>query len=352
MIYNQPITKGSVGDVLARPSLQKAPLTEPGSAAQAMAEPAFQVLADTGPIVTAQMAVDDWIALPDHPHHRNPASHASALHLRQAKRAAGAVASLLAHVVAACWEGNYYKVDGHARGYLWQTGELPRPDSLHATIYRVASRAELDALYEAFDTSTAIKTGYDQVLAGFRDCGLQLHSKRLRQGFLNDALNIALRGTTRELQDRDLPELDVYRAVAAFKPELELLDGIDPQPLPFYSGVVAAALIGLALFPPKRVLDFFGKLNRGEGNRKNGRSDPVDAVLVVVERMNLEKNAARTSLQGELCGRALRGLLTWLDGPKKSRHQYWLQYLIHAVNLEPLIAEMKTKKGIQGVPTL
>jgi len=244
------------------------------------------------------------------------------------------------------------KVDGHARGYLWQTGELPRPDSLHATIYRVASRAELDALYEAFDTSTAIKTGYDQVLAGFRDCGLQLQSKRLRQGFLNDALNIALRGTTRELQDRDLPELDVYRAVAAFKPELELLDGIDPQPLPFYSGVVAAALIGLALFPPKRVLDFFGKLNRGEGNRKNGRSDPVDAVLVVVERMNLEKNAARTSLQGELCGRAMRGLLTWLDGPKKSRHQYWLQYLIHAVNLEPLIADMKTKKGIQGIPTL
>ena len=340
------------GDVLAKNSSQKVRLAEPVSAAKAMGEQAFQVLADTGPIVTAKMTVNDWIALPHHPHQRNTVGHAGAVHLRQAKEASGAVASLLAHVVAACWEGSYYKVDGHTRGYLWEQGELPRPDYLHVTIYRVASRAELDALYEAFDTSTAIKTGYDQVLAGFRDCGLQLQSKRLRQGFLNDALNIALRGATRELQDHSLPELDMYRAVAVFKPELELLDGIDPQPLPFYSGVVAAALIGLTLYPPKRVLDFFGKLNRGEGNRKNGRSDPVDAVLVVVERMNMEKNAARTSLQGELCGRALRGLLTWLGGPKKSRHQYWLQYLIHAMDVEPLIAEMKTKKGIQGIPTL
>ena len=41
-------------------------------------------------------------------------------------------------------------------------------------------------------------------------------------------------------------------------------------------------------------------------------SDPVDAVLIAVERMNLEKTAARTALQGDLCARALRGLQTWL----------------------------------------
>lgn len=296
--------------------------------------------------------MDDWIALPNHPHHRNTVRHAGAVHLGHAKRASGALASLLAHVVAARWDETDYKVDGHTRAYLWAQGELPRPDHLHVTIYRVASRAELDALYDAFDVSTAIKTGYDQVLAGFRDCGLQLESKRLRQGFLNDALNIALRGVTRELQDSALPELDVYRAVAVFEPELRLLDGIDPQPSPFYSGVVAAALIGLALFETKRVLSFFDRLNRKEGNRKNGRSDPVDAVLIAVERMSLEKTAARTALQGELCARVLRGLQTWLDGPKKSRHQYWLQNAIHAVNMTPLLADLKARKAIAGVPTL
>ncbi len=337
---------------LAKQPLRKTLWVEPLPISTAVREPAFRVLADTGSIVTASLAVEDWIALPDHPHHRNTVRHASAAHLGQAKRATGALASLLAHVVAACWEGAYYKVDGHTRSYLWERGELPRPDGLHVTIYRVASRAELDALYEAFDVSTAIKTGYDQVLAGFRDCGLQLRSKRLRQGFLNDTLNIALRGATRELQDPASPELDVYRAVAVFKPELEWLDGIDPQPSPFYSGVVAAALVGLALFETKRVLGFFDKLNRKEGNRKNGRSDPVDAVLIAIERMSLEKTAARTSLQGDLCARALRGLLTWLDGPKKSRHQYWLQYSIHAVNMAPLLADLKARKEIVDIPTL
>ena len=121
---------------------------EPLPISTAVREPAFRVLADTGSIVTASLAVEDWIALPDHPHHRNTVRHASAAHLGQAKRATGALASLLAHVVAACWEGAYYKVDGHTRSYLWERGELPRPDGLHVTIYRVASRAELDALYE------------------------------------------------------------------------------------------------------------------------------------------------------------------------------------------------------------
>lgn len=335
----------------SKPSRQ-APATEPAPVPPAVGEPAFHVLADSGPIVTASLSVESWIALPDHPHHRNTVRHAGAVHLALAKRATGALASLLAHVVAARWDDTHYKVDGHTRAYLWERGELPRPDRLHVTVYRVASRAELDALYEAFDASTAIKTGYDQVLAGFRDCGLRLRSKRLRQGFLNDALNIALRGATRELQDPAAPELDVYRAVAAFEPELRLLDGIDPQPSPFYSGVVAAALIGLALFEPKRVLGFFDRLNRKAGNRKNGRSDPVDAVLIAIERMGLEKTAARTALQGELCARALRGLLTWLDGPKKSRHQYWLQNAIQAVNVVPLLADLKARKGIADVPTL
>ena len=44
--------------------------------------------------------------------------------------------------------------------------------------------------------------------------------------------------------------MNLYRAVAVFQRELELLDGIHPEPRPFYSGVVAAALIGLTLYPP------------------------------------------------------------------------------------------------------
>lgn len=325
---------------------ERATARNPGS------EPDVRILADAGGVITAEMTVEAWIALPDHPHQRNTARHARAAHLQQARGATGAVANQLAHVVAARLDGAYYKVDGHSRSYLWAQGKLPRPAVLHVTIYPVESRAELDALYEVFDASTAAKTRYDQIYGAFRECGFQPRSKRLRHGFLNDALNIALRGGIRGQQSRALPEVNLYRAVAVFRPELELLDGIDPEPRPFYSGVVAAALIGLALYPPERVLDFFTKLQNGEGNRKDGRSDPVDAVLNVIQQMTLEKRAAQTGLQADLCARALRGLVTWLAGPETQRNQYWLKTSIHAIHLEPLLAELKAKKGIRDDPTL
>ncbi len=325
---------------------------KPSSAPNAVPESDFRILADIGGVMTAEMTVEAWIALPNHPHQRNTARHARAVHLKQAKQAAGAVARQLAHVVAAGLDGMYYKVDGHTRSYLWEQGKLPRPAVLHVTIYPVSSRAELDALYEVFDASTAAKTRYDQVYGGFRECGFQPRSKRLKHGFLNDALNIALRGGIRGQQGRALPEVNLYRAVDVFKRELELLDGIDPEPRPFYSGVVAAALIGLALYPPERVLEFFKKLQNGEGNRKDGRSDPVDAVLNVIQHMTLEKKAAQTTLQADLCARTLRGLLTWLAGPESQRNQYWLKTSIHAINLEPLLGEMKAKKGIRDDPAL
>lgn len=343
-------------EVLARKPLRKVPLpdieTPSEPAPKATGEPEFRVLSDTGRVQTVEMTVDAWITLAPHPHQRNTVRHSRAVHLKQAKRANGAVADHLAHVVAACWEGNYYKVDGHTRGYLWEKGELPRPDRLHATIYRVASRTELEALYETFDAPAAAKTRYDQIYAAYRECGFQPQSNRLRHGFLNDALNIALRGAVRSQQERGRPEVNLYRAVAVFKPELELLDGLDPQPQPFYSGVVAAALIGLALFPADRVLEFFEKLKRGEGNRKEGRSDPVDAVLTVINQMSLERTRIRAARQVELCARTLRGLLTWLAGPNKQRNQYWLQYGIKAVDMAPLQEQMKVKKGIRDDPML
>ena len=153
-------------------------------------------------------------------------------------------------------------------------------------------------------------------------------------------------------QSRRRPDLDLFRAVAVFKDELMLLDGIDPQPNPFYSGVVAAALIGLALYPTDRTLDFFDKMNRKEGNRKAGRSDPVDAALTVVQEMMLAKAAANAVRQAEICARTLRALLTWIAGPDQRRNQYWLQCGIKAADMEPLLAKLKEKKGIRDDPSL
>lgn len=342
-------------EIVARRTARKAPvLTEAPLVvgAESGRQPRFRMLSDTSRIQTAEITVDDWIALPNHPHQRNTLRHANAPHLRFAKQADGAVADHLSHVVAAHLDGTYYKVDGHTRAYLWQQRKLPRPARLHVTLYQVASRAELDNLYKIFDSAGAAKTRNDEVYAGYRECGLQLRSSRLRHGLLSDTLNIALRGATRTQQDRQRPEVDLFRAVAVFKEELVLLDGIDPQPNPFYSGVVAAALIGLTLYPKDRILDFFDKLNRKEGNRRAGRSDPVDAVLTVIQQMTMDRSITHSIRQAELCARTLRGVLTWVAGPGQRRNQYWLQCGIKAADMEPILAKLKATKGIQDDPGL
>jgi len=57
-----------------------------------------------------------------------------------------------------------------------------------------------------------------------------------------------------------------------FRPELELLDRIDPEQT-VLSGW-CGRLIGLALYPPERVLDFFTKLQNGEATGRTGAPTP------------------------------------------------------------------------------
>jgi len=41
-----------------------------------------------------------------------------------------------------------------------------------------------------------------------------------------------------------------------------------------------------------------------------------------------------------------------LAGPETQRNQYWLKTSIHAVPMEPLLEQIKLKKGIRDDPTL
>ncbi|MFO1351547.1 MAG: hypothetical protein U1F68_13120 [Gammaproteobacteria bacterium] len=316
----------------------------PRTASTNLPEKPFRILSDNGKIITAEMTVQDWCELPDHPRQRNTARHAHAGHWMLAKQAKGAVLDHLAHVTAAVLEGNYYKVDGHTRAYLWETGQLKAPDTLHVTMYRVASKAELNELYTVFDTQSAAETSFDKVFGAYREHGLTLTSKRLKNGFIVDALNIALRGVTRANQDkRKFPEIDIYKAVGAFKDELMLLDGVNPQPEVYYSGVIAAALIALSLYP--HGIDFFQKLAGREGNKRNGRMDPVEAVLVFVDRLKQERSSWVNAQQEELCARTFRAFLAWEQG-RQDKGQFWFKSKLRAIDVRPFIQEMKVKKAI------
>ncbi len=84
--------------IVARRSARKVSVLEqtpPVVGTESSQTPEFRFLSNTQRIQTAETTVDDWIALPNHPHQRNTLRHANATHLKFAKRADGAVADHL-----------------------------------------------------------------------------------------------------------------------------------------------------------------------------------------------------------------------------------------------------------------
>jgi len=310
----------------------------------------LRVLADTGSVISAEMSIDEWLAMAPHPRHRPMGGQAVRAHWAWVRRTQGAALQSFRQVVAAEFGDTLYKVDGHARTALWAAGEVPLPPSVFVQIHRTEAREEFNRVYQTFNAPHS-EPQYDKVAVAMRAHGLRLSSKRLRYGYILNALNIALRGTPRAHQDKTrLPPIDVHRAVGVFKHELTLLDSVDPRPEVFYNGVIAAALIALSL-DAERHVGFFAKLSMREGNKVDGRMDPVEAVLDIVAQLKHQRAAWISAAQHDLCGRVLRACLAWHRYAPSSDH-FWFRTRIRAMDIRPLIQAMKERKGIADDPEL
>ena len=314
-----------------------------------IATDAFQIVKEDGAVAYAQVLFSAWCDWNDHPRHQKNARSTHAQQELFAQKATGSLQQQRYQVVGAEWEGRWYKVDGHRRTVLWQTGQLPPPESLQVTLYRVQSLEALNKLYRVFHAPSATDTSYAIIVAAFREQKLQLNSMRLRKGYIADALNIALRGATRAHQSPAQPPLDLAQAVAVFRDELLTLDQINPPREVYQSGVVAAALVGLALYPQAQA--FFSKLARKEGAKQQGRLDPIEATLVQIDHIKHDKTSRAKVLQADLCARTLRALRAWLDY-SESDPQYWFKNKMRAVDMTDYIIELKNKKEILHNPAL
>ncbi len=278
-----------------------------------------RVLSDTGSSYTVELSTEQWAALPDHPRQRDTQRQASKAHWTQARVAQGPALEALRSVVAAELEGRIYKVQGHTRGLLWTTGKLPDPGTVFATIYRCRNREELNNLRATFDTQSAAETMFDRVSGAYREQHLTLTSKRLRNGTIVDALSIAMRGFARGDDTSSKEDFDVYEAVRVFAPELRLLDTVDPQPETFHTGIVAAALLSLALDPS--TLEFFDRLSRAQGSKKDGLLDPIEGTLWIINRIKRQRSGWLKSRQEQLCSTTLVAVRLWKAG--ESAPGFW-----------------------------
>lgn len=306
--------------------------------------PNWSLRADLGASYTVEMPVEVWINLADHPRRRDTERHARKADWDQlARMAQGPVLEMLRWVAAGQVGDEVWKVDGHTRALRWKNGSLRRPDSVLATVFRCESREALYDLYATYDHPAAAETLYDQVSGAFHQHGLQPKSERLRSGTIGEALYIAWRGTPRALdKDSDEADMDIYKVVGVFAPELSLLDSINPQNDTFQSGVVAAALLCLALDP--QMIGYFDRVSKREGNKQRGMRDPVEALLHMVSEVKGRRGAWGGAQQQELCAATLTGAFAWKAG--KSHPHYWVRDGLPPADIQKIVSEVREHKQL------
>ena len=295
------------------------------------------VVAELGDAHITAMSVSAWIDLPDHSHWRKPSPVSVRDFSQHMKSATGALAAKLRWVVAGELEGKLIKLDGHTRALLWAKGKLPRPPSVYVTAFRCTTRSELDALYGAYHFASANDPIQDQVRNAYRECGLELKSRRLKAGTIGLALQIAAQGTSK------YTDPDVAGAVRMFAEELRQLDLIDPPNEMFQTGIVAAALLAMALDPAH--LRYFARLmqrKNQEIRRKNGLLDPIAALLNMINNLQKKRGSWYKAQQFELCAAALTGAFAWQAGP--SHPSYWVQESLPLADVEETVRRVRDLK--------
>lgn len=305
--------------------------------------PTLTIIFDDDRSAIGEMPVEDWIATRDHPLHRPKTPKAT-----QFSQKHGSLGDTFRHVIGAEWQGEIYKVDGHDRAALWQKGTLKAPETVRITLYRPQTKSDFYRLYTAMRAPAVAVSRMDTVQAAFREHDLKLTSRRLKQGHLYQALSLALQG---QIKDTDKAQpLDVSWAVGTFCEELIALDSVNPRSEIYQTGLVAAALIGLSLYPDS--LDFFERISNDQGNKVNGLMDPVECVLSIVNTIRLQQTSTIEAVQEDLCARALRAQMAWIRGDRESfeprmnntMKRFWFKRTIQAADIVDAVKKMRLKK--------
>jgi len=249
--------------------------------------------------------------------------------------------------------GMLYKLDSADRKDAWLVGAAEKPSSIHALIFDM-SKDEFDSLVNnANDIIFNALPSWEQVKIIYADLGLNMSSDRLRSGLIYEALSLALRGKQRNLQDkrsaREKEDINLRKAVEFFKEELLFLDQVTPKIDVFLTGVLAAALIMLAL-DKAGVKDFLIKLNDGQGETKNGKQDPIHNLLNIISKHRLNKRNNDPKLAIDLCQKSVQAMMLWCDGSDSS--VFWRERDIKGCDLWPIIFEMKSNRKASDIKYL
>lgn len=291
-----------------------------------------------------EVGIDEWLNLPEPPFFDSMADQDEGFWL-MLKEITG-LKSAIDSVTLVELDRVTYKLDGRIRKGLWQSGKLTPPETLLAQVYEI-SQDDFALLNQAANSKRAQALAPNDAVKGiYQELGLEFSSERIKSGFIYDAINIALRGKPRSLQDKrhssEKEEVDMRKAIKLFEQELMLLDSLNPKPDIFVTGVLAACLIMLGTHHDLK--EFLQRVNSGKAEYQEGLEDPVAGLIRVIQRHRVDDQAMPAHLAIDLCRKTIQSITLWEEG--RDSPLYWRRKLVSGVDHLPYVRALRRAKHI------
>lgn len=257
--------------------------------------------------------------------------------------------SLEAHsamVVVLRVDDTLFKLTGKQRKNAWLSGINPPPKYLTAQVIDLSENDFLALNTEAQNTQIDTQPSNEIVKLAYEELGLTFSSERLNRGFISEALNIALRGRPRILQDKrfaaEKEEINIQKAIRLFSEELMIIDSLKPKSEIFVSGVLGGALLMLGI--DKEVQSFLDRLNNCQSETNGPLEDPVGGLLRAIDTHRASDPAIPARMAADICRKTIQAIILWREGTDSSK--YWRKKILSGVDPKPYIRELKSFKQI------
>lgn len=295
------------------------------------------------------VSVADFIAIKDNPAQRDTARRAAT-----AKHLFAFDPHHLQVSVGMMPNGDFVKLDGHTRAYLWErdgTTGLPDNMRVNADVYAVADDAALVSLYDKIDAKFAVDTAQDAIYGAVKLLGAEFKSSMMVNLQFNAALGRLFRicarrqspeekkrlaemvaagkrlpdteDETYRLRMREMPNFapllqryanyaspeNLRELVSFFKEELVLFDETMPNKRNYVTAITVAALITFMRHPDD-AFKFWSAYNQNAGIKHGKQCDGVEAVKNIAADIRKKTNAKEVG-DSEYVRRVINAFENW-----------------------------------------
>ncbi len=215
-----------------------------------------------------------------------------------------------AYVAVAVIGGVPYILDGAKRARAWKDGLSKAPEEIFVTVHQLLSISHAQKMAAAYQTSQKVERSAETIQAAYQKFSMQITSHRLSHGAIGNAIYLAFRGSNYEDEAHPTSApINLTEAVGLIRKELKLLDGFGCPSRVFYSGILAMAIIALAVDPDFE--EFISQIAEKRGNKVDGKMDPAESVLHLALITELMEPGRAPHTNPNSFGRALRGFDKW-----------------------------------------